>query len=194
MLRISGRQLRWNSRSSGEPRAVAACAPDSDVSDGRPGSTWELPGHPRATSPGPCPRSAAQRHSAALRCAQTGWPQLTTACHSPPQPQCCTRLHVVTRHCCLRRTFISWSRGVTASTLDSESSHRGSNPRETCARQLAAAMSRNVPGRSIADCLQACKQWPITCPGAPSGTCWSMRGMLTSNRCCSDSQTVGLVV
>merc|ERR1712020_487710 len=69
----------------------------------------------------------------------------------------------------LLRFSDSWSRGVTVSTLDSESSDRGSNPRETCACQLAAAMSRNVPGRSIADCLQACKQWPITCPGRSFG-------------------------
>ena len=27
---------------------------------------------------------------------------------------------------------VSWSRGVTVSTLDPESSDRGSNPRETC--------------------------------------------------------------
>jgi hypothetical protein len=31
----------------------------------------------------------------------------------------------------LVRIFINWSRGVTASTLDSESSDRGSNPRGT---------------------------------------------------------------
>ena len=32
------------------------------------------------------------------------------------------------------RNFIIWSRGVTVSTLDSESSDRGSNPRETSQR------------------------------------------------------------
>ena len=36
----------------------------------------------------------------------------------------------------LRRTL--WSRGVTVSTLDSESSDRGSNPRETCVSLIAA--------------------------------------------------------
>ena len=35
--------------------------------------------------------------------------------------------------CRLQRLVSSWSCGVTVSTLDSESSDRGSNPRETCA-------------------------------------------------------------
>ena len=43
-----------------------------------------------------------------------------------------------------RTTLDTWPRGVTVNTLDSESSDRGSNPRGTCACQLATVMSRDV--------------------------------------------------
>ena len=44
--------------------------------------------------------------------------------------------------CRLQELVSSWSRGVTVSTLDSESSDRGSNPRETCPAPAPEAPSQ----------------------------------------------------
>ena len=58
------------------------------------------------------------------------WSRMCTQCCHPEQNP-----HTIKRDSSFSTTNGSnpkWSRGVTVSTLDSESSDRGSNPRETC--------------------------------------------------------------
>ena len=47
------------------------------------------------------------------------------------------------------RCVLGWSRGVTVSTLDSESSDRGSNPRETCELSLDLIACPCATGRLL---------------------------------------------
>ena len=78
----------------------------------------------------------------------------------------------------------SWSRGVTASTLDPESSDCGSNPRETC----------RARGMAVPACKVCCGLGLHTLPVSCAGALRRVPQSLVSTAGCRRNRPAGLVV